>query len=56
MLDIDGEAVIKRVIFGNGNITLIFDNPDWDDRIVTGQELVSTRILGEVIGWETPIQ
>ncbi|MDO5016564.1 MAG: XRE family transcriptional regulator [Eubacteriales bacterium] len=56
VLDIDGETVIKRVVFGDNEITLISDNPDWDDRIVTGQELASTRLLGEVIGWETPVQ
>ena len=55
VLDIDGETVIKRVIFGNNQITLLSDNPEWKDRIVTGQELASTRILGEVIGWETPV-
>jgi repressor LexA len=55
VLDIDGEVVIKRVRFSHNLITLISDNPDWPDRDVTGFELESTRIEGEVIGWETPI-
>lgn len=54
VLDIDGEMVIKRVYFDTDRITLVSDNPDWEDRTVTGYDLKQTRIEGIVVGWETP--
>jgi phage repressor protein C with HTH and peptisase S24 domain len=54
VLDIDGETVIKRVYFDTDRITLVSDNPDWEDRTVTGYDLKQTRIEGIVVGWETP--
>lgn len=56
VLDIDAETVVKRVYFDQDEITLKSDNPEWKDRVVSGAELESTRILGEVIGWETPVK
>ncbi len=54
VLDIDGETVIKRVYFNTDQITLVSDNPGWEDRTVTGYDLKQTRIEGIVVGWETP--
>jgi len=54
VLDIDGETVVKRVVFKTDKIILKSDNPEWDDREVTGFELERTRIEGRVVGWETP--
>ncbi len=54
VLDIDGETVVKRVVFETDKIILKSDNPEWDDREVTGFELEHTRIEGRVVGWETP--
>lgn len=54
VLDIDGETVVKRVIFEDDKIILRSDNPEWDDREVTGYALEHTRIEGIVVGWETP--
>ncbi|MGB4610949.1 MAG: S24 family peptidase [Saccharofermentanales bacterium] len=56
ILDIDGETVIKRVIFGDDEITLISDNEEYEDRVVSGFELEQTRILGRVVGWEMPVE
>lgn len=54
LLDIDGETVIKRVVFGDDEITLISDNEAYDDRVVKEFELKQTRILGRVVGWAMP--
>lgn len=54
VLDIDGETVVKRVVFETDKIILRSDNPEWDDREVTGYALEHTRIEGIVVGWETP--
>lgn len=54
VLDIDGETTVKRVAFGDCEITLISDNEEFDERVITGFELEQTRILGRVVGWEMP--
>lgn len=54
-LSLDGKTVIKRLVFGVDELTLISDNPEYDERILSGTELESVRIEGEVVGWETPV-
>lgn len=54
-LTYDDKTVIKRLVFGDGELTLISDNPEYDERILSGTALESVRIEGEVVGWETPV-
>lgn len=53
-LDIDGAAVIKRVIWGVDKITLLSENKDYPPRDITGDKLLNTKIIGLVVGWGTP--
>lgn len=55
LLDIDGETVIKRVVFTEGGIELLSDNPDWKVRTLTDAQLQNTKILGRVVGWESAV-
>lgn len=55
-LSLDGKTVIKRLVFGVGELILISDNPEYDERILSGTALESVRIEGEVVGWETPVK
>jgi len=54
VLYIDGETSVKRVQFRDNEITLISDNEEYDNRIVTEHELSKAKILGRVVGWEMP--
>lgn len=54
VVNIDGETVVKRVIFENHRLILVSDNPDWPDRVITDEENLEVRIEGKVVGWETP--
>lgn len=53
-LDIDGAAVIKRVIWGKDKITLLSENKEYPPRDITGEQLLNTKIIGLVVGWGTP--
>lgn len=53
-LDIDGAAVIKRVIWGKDKITLLSENKAYPPRDITGEQLLNTKIIGLVVGWGTP--
>lgn len=54
VLTVEDETVVKRVVFENHHLTLISDNPDWPDRVISEQDNDSVRIEGIVVGWETP--
>ncbi|WP_420835573.1 S24 family peptidase [Mageeibacillus indolicus] len=41
-LDIDGAAVIKRVIWGVDKITLLSENKNYPPRDITGDKLLNT--------------
>lgn len=47
-LDIDGAAVIKRVIWGKDTITLLSENKAYSPRDTTGEQLLNTKIIGLV--------
>lgn len=53
-LDIDGAAVIKRVIWEKDKITLLSENKAYPPRDITGDKLLNTKIIGLVVGWGTP--
>lgn len=55
VVSINGEEVIKRCYFETDQLTLVSDNEEYDDRIITGYDLETVRIVGYVVGWETPI-
>lgn len=55
-VDIDGETLVKRVVFEDDKITLISDNEDYEEIVVKDYKLESSRILGKVVGWEMPVK
>lgn len=36
------------------SITLLTDNDDFDDRLLTKSKLEPTKVLGKVVGWKMP--
>lgn len=50
------ETFIKRCFFDNDQLTLVSDNPDYENIIISGEELNQTKVVAEVVGWTTPIE
>lgn len=55
VVQIDDDTVIKRCYFENDSLKLVSDNPDYNDRIISGTALETVRIIGRVIAWSTPV-
>lgn len=54
LIDIEGYAFIRRIVFGDERLVLRCDCPNWPAHVVTGAELDYTTVLGKVVGWVKP--
>lgn len=50
------ETFIKRCFFDDEELTLVSDNPDYENIEISGEELNQTKVVAEVVGWTTPIE
>lgn len=50
------ETFIKRCFFDDEDLTLVSDNPDYENIEISGEELNQTKVVAEVVGWTTPIE
>lgn len=56
VLDDDGEAMLKRVYYDAGSITLVPANPDYPPRAYSGEALGEVKIIGKAVAFLSEIQ